>query len=125
MLYSLYDAGMWLLLLISQLLQLPIHAQWCPLLNNNSTTAATNNTSSSSSSSSVHCGLDFTLSYTVIIILTLILHLGEHKRMRITAVPPTQQQYNRNSQQHHLYLLLHCHNHTAGAASQYGSGSTK
>jgi hypothetical protein len=24
-----------------------------------------------------------------------------------------------------LYLLLHCHNHTAGAASQYGSGSTK
>ena len=67
--------GVWLLLLLSQLLQLPIHAEWCPLLNVN--TSNTRNTSSSYSS--VHCGLDFTLSYTVIIILTLILHLGERK----------------------------------------------
>ncbi len=70
--------GVWLLLLLSQLLQLPIHAEWCPLLNAN-TTAANLNNNKSDSNSSVHCGLDFTLSYTVIIILTLILHLGEIK----------------------------------------------
>jgi hypothetical protein len=74
--------GVWLLLLLSQLLQLPIHAEWCPLLNSNANananaTAASLNTSNSYSS--VHCGLDFTLFYTVIIILTLILHLGERK----------------------------------------------
>jgi hypothetical protein len=75
--------GVWLLLLLSQLLQLPIHAEWCPLLNANTTTAAANlnnNNTNSNSYSSVHCGLDFTLSYTVIIILTLILHLGEIKQ---------------------------------------------
>jgi hypothetical protein len=72
--------GVWLLLLLSQLLQLPIHAEWCPLLNANTTAANLNNNNTNSNSySSVNCGLDFTLSYTVIIILTLILHLGERK----------------------------------------------
>jgi hypothetical protein len=72
--------GVWLLLLLSQLLQLPIHAEWCPLLNANANANATaTSLNTSNSYSSVHCGLDFTLSYTVIIILTLILHLGEIK----------------------------------------------
>ena len=70
--------GMWLLLLMSQLLQLPIHAEWCPLLNANTTTSTINSSQEdSTTTTTVHCGLDFTLSYTLIIILTLVLHLGK------------------------------------------------